>query len=202
MGLNSAQMCFIQPAWGCKSPSTGVLGVGHRVQVDTDPVTPFHHSVICPALVCKTLGPWTRGSLRSLLTLNVSDPKSSPFTFLDSRQDFWWDKRILWTDFVPFWQKYHPSNQRGVRNYKSLVISTQGGQNLTKDSLNLLSLTCRKPPGKIKEASSFGLRNKGPLIAKTPPFRGDPCITHAESMWGWNTMFSGMAASQWIQSEI
>jgi hypothetical protein len=45
------------------------------------------------------------------------------------------------------------------------------------------------------------VRNKGPLLAKTPPFQGDPCITHAESMWGWNFMFPGMAASQWGPSE-
>ena len=147
------------------------------------------------------LGPWTRGSQRSLLTLNMPDPESSPLTLLDSRQDFWWEKRSLWTDFVPFWQKYHPSNQRGVRNYKSLVISTQRGQSLTKESLSLLSLTHRQPPNKTKRTNPIRLRNEGPLVAITPPFQGDPCITHPESMWGWNTVFSGMAASQWIQSE-
>lgn len=202
MGLKSAQMCFVHPAQGCKSPSMGVLEIGHWVSSLTQTLSFPFTVVIYPALVCTTLGPWTRGLLRSLLTLNISDPESVfSLLILDSSRDFWWEKRILWTAFVPFWQKYHPSNQRGVRNYKSLVIWTQRGQSLTKDSLNLLSLTHRKPPGKIKGASSFRLRKKGPLIAKTPPFRGDPCITHAESMWGWNTMFSGMAASQWIQSE-
>lgn len=76
----------------------------------------------------------------------------------------------------------HSSNQRRVRNYKSLVISTQRGQSLTKDSLRLLSLTHRQPPSKIKRANHFSLRHEGPLVTKTPPFQGDPCITHAESM--------------------
>lgn len=89
----------------------------------------------------------------------------------------------------PFLAEIPPIQSRGVRNYKSLVISTQKGQSLTKGSLSLLSWTRRQPPSEIKRANPFRLRNEGPLVAKTPPFRGDPCITHARSMWGWNTVF-------------
>ena len=138
-GLISAQMCFVRLAWGCQVLQCESMGwvikslVWHRPCHSNSPF-----SVIYSVPVCMSLEPWAKGSLRSLPTLNTSDPESSPFMLFDSRQNFWWEQRIFWTDFVPFWQKYHPSNQRGVRNYKSLVISTQRGQNLTKGSLSLL----------------------------------------------------------------
>lgn len=39
----------------------------------------------------------------------------------------------------PFLAEIPPIQSREVRNYKSLVISTQKGQSLTKGSLSLLS---------------------------------------------------------------
>lgn len=62
-----------------------------------------------------------------------------------------------------FWQKHHPSNQRGARNHKSLVIWTQRGQSLSKDRLRLLNVTSRKPPDKTKMVSPSRAGNKGPF---------------------------------------
>lgn len=165
-------MCLVWPAWGCKSFSVSPRGGLSHLQFDTYlwfPFTIFCHLSAPCFHAFKTLD-----HMISKIPLTWSDPGVfSPYT-LDSRQDFWWEKRILWIDSVSFWQKHHPSNQRGVKNYKSLVILTQRGQSLTKDSLSLLNLTRRQPPSKIKRTNPFRLWNESPLEAKSHPFGETP----------------------------
>lgn len=133
--LGHVQSCFVHQAQDWKWPCCDFFEVVHSLsawQRSSHSLSPFWvYNSVPLGMSLKTL------DLRIFFSLKLPEETLQDFILLvfkhftldtvirilDSRHTFWWEKRILWIDFVSFWQKQWSSNQRGVRNHKSLVIS-------------------------------------------------------------------------------